>query len=582
MSEISVLEYIQNPLRQWIVCSGSVPNASSFDEAGSVSSFDKIMPRPTMAGGTLTYGFISKTKQASSLFFISSTDGFTQLDSIKSFHKADLNQYLSSVSDLTVRAQLLKHFSAIVGEPIEALSYDQISYKVDDTEQPDRAKNVPQTHAMHLTSGTADFPSDASPAIDQIFLKFVLASELSNIESICFDKCATVGGFVRGITAADIVAAGYHNTFIPRIYETEGDEVFDEEILCSQSVLYINQPVALVAASSQHAADEAAKLVEIRFTEWKCENKTKPLQLDEAIAATDFFPSADGMADADGKESGDVDNAFSDKNAKIVTGIVRMPGQYHHFMETHHASCIIQDDQVEINMGTQALDKVQRGVAYCLGLKHAQVVAKCRRTGGGFGGKATRSAWIACAAAIGAKLLSQPCSLILSLRDCITIMGGRSIFVLHYKAAFDVTSGVCKAIDTTIYCDTGCTNNDNGFSGLLWGFHGDGPYQVKNHRYKAIYVRTARPAVTWLRAPGMLQACLGIEHIMDHGIRKFDLNPYQTRYINLARPGFVNLMGVEETTDRCTKTFETMQRYHHIYTKHIYVCHITRVLQDGK
>ena len=46
---------------------------------------------------------------------------------------------------------------------------------------------------------------------------------------------------------------------------------------------------------------------------------------------------------------------------------------------------------------------MQRAVAYCLKITHAQVTAKCRRTGGGFGGKATRTPWIGCAAAIGAK-----------------------------------------------------------------------------------------------------------------------------------------------------------------------------------
>ena len=89
---------------------------------------------------------------------------------------------------------------------------------------------------------------------------------------------------------------------------------------------------------------------------------------------------------------------------------------------------------------------------------------------------------------------------------------------MKYKVGFDIATQVCKAVDFTIYADAGCANNDNGMSGLLWGAHGDGCYQVENYRYKVKVVRTARPAVTWLRAPGMLQASHGIEHVIDNAI----------------------------------------------------------------
>ena len=139
-------------------------------------------------------------------------------------------------------------------------------------------------------------------------------------------------------------------------------------------------------------------------------------------------------------------------------------------------------------------------------------------------------------------------------------MGGRSIYYVQYKAAFDVTTGICKAVDATIFADCGCTNNDNGGAGYLFALHGDGPYQVENYRYKFVYVRTARPAVTWLRAPGMLQAALVIEAVIDHGIREFNLDQYQSRLVNLVKPGFTPLVGVPETTDRASATFETFKQ----------------------
>ena len=42
-------------------------------------------------------------------------------------------------------------------------------------------------------------------------------------------------------------------------------------------------------------------------------------------------------------------------------------------MELHHANARIKDDQIEIVVGSQALDKVQRAVAHVLNLQDAQV-----------------------------------------------------------------------------------------------------------------------------------------------------------------------------------------------------------------
>ena len=60
---------------------------------------------------------------------------------------------------------------------------------------------------------------------------------------------------------------------------------------------------------------------------------------------------------------------------------------------------------------------------------------------------------------------------------------------------------------------------------------------MKNFRYEVKLVRTAHPSVTWLRAPGMLQAAFAIERVIDHGLRKFKFDQADGRAINFARPG---------------------------------------------
>ena len=387
-STMSVEEYLAKNSKKLLVTSGALPNVQSLEQSQAFATFAKVMPRPTMAAGIITVGFVSHPADSSGKYFASSADGgFRQLSGSSSFTKDEMNARLASEPNVLIRGQLLKHFSGVLGDSIGELEHSQIEYNVDDSEQPDRAKHIPQKHAHLLTEGTAEFPSDQKPACDQVYLKFVPATQLANVKSISFAKCSSIKGFIRGFSAKDIHSAGFQNTFIPTVYGTEADEFTIEEIVCSSSVLYINQPVAFVAAMSQFAADEAAKLVQVEYSEWAMEGKTKPMHLDEAIKAGDFFPSLDGFYDFDNKEAGNVDQAMAARGVKTLSGEVYMPGQYHNFMETHHASANIEDGQIEINVGSQALDKVQRAVAFCLGIPHAQVVAKCRRTGGGFGGK---------------------------------------------------------------------------------------------------------------------------------------------------------------------------------------------------
>ena len=71
--------------------------------------------------------------------------------------------------------------------------------------------------------------------------------------------------------------------------------------------------------------------------------------------------------------------------------------------------------------------------------------------GGSFGGKATRSPWLAVAAAIGTKLTNgRTCSMHMTMADCMSIFGGRSIYRSDYRAAFDSVTGKCVAVDVKV------------------------------------------------------------------------------------------------------------------------------------
>lgn len=89
----------------------------------------------------------------------------------------------------------------------------------------------------------------------------------------------------------------------------------------------------------------------------------------------------------------------------------------------------------------QAPQKHQKYVAEVLGLPMSKVVCKTKRIGGGFGGKETRSAFIAAAASVPSYLLNRSVKLTLDRDVDMMITGQRHTFLGKYKVLFVSQTG---------------------------------------------------------------------------------------------------------------------------------------------
>lgn len=81
----------------------------------------------------------------------------------------------------------------------------------------------------------------------------------------------------------------------------------------------------------------------------------------------------------------------------------------------------------------QAPQKHQKYVAHVLNLPMSKVVCKTKRIGGGFGGKETRSAFLAAVASVPAYLLNRPVKITLDRDIDMMITGQRHSFLGKYK-----------------------------------------------------------------------------------------------------------------------------------------------------
>jgi len=114
-------------------------------------------------------------------------------------------------------------------------------------------KSVPHDAAVGHVRGNAHYLDDLPKLQGELHVGFVGSPIASGkLVHVDFSKASAVPGVVRCFSVDDVPG---HNTF--------GIVVFDEPFLATQDVLYIGQPIVVIAAESLESLEKAKKLVEV-------------------------------------------------------------------------------------------------------------------------------------------------------------------------------------------------------------------------------------------------------------------------------------------------------------------------------
>ncbi|HEX5707693.1 MAG TPA: xanthine dehydrogenase family protein molybdopterin-binding subunit [Pyrinomonadaceae bacterium] len=292
-------------------------------------------------------------------------------------------------------------------------------------------------------------------------------------------------------------------------------------------VRFAGQPLAAVAATTQAAADEAARLVRVEY-----EPLPFVVALEEARRrdAPLVFPgAADQSATAGGgggpsgiaqegnvrgpvrggkmgQPPGDVEKGFKEAEV-IVEGEFRTQVQTHSALETHGVVADWRTDGLTVYASTQGTSSVRDELAEIFGLKKSQVRVLTEFMGGGFGAKFGAGNYGVLAAHL-SKRAGAPVRLMLDRKDEHLSTGNRpdSVQRLRIGARRD---GTLTAIHLASY-GTGGTGTGAGCAG---------PAQ---NMYKCAEIATeesdvfthAGPAAAF-RAPGHPQGCFALEQLID-------------------------------------------------------------------
>lgn len=300
----------------------------------------------------------------------------------------------------------------------------------------------------------------------------------------------------------------------------------DEAPLIADTVRFVGDEVAVVAAESLEAARAGADAVNVTYE-----------ALDHATCIADALAPDAVRIQLDGNvvsrtEStrGDVEMGLTGA-AVVVEREFRTPAAVHHALEAHGANAWWVDDLLTLYCSTQGIGQVRTMMADRLGLSDNQVRVVAEHVGGGFGAK--QVPWKPTMfAALLSRTTGRPVRMFLDRRAESLAAGKRNATVQTLRIGAD-DSGRLVAIDADLVADVGAYGVEGEASNLSGTYHA--MYACEHVRTVESKVRTNTGPAVAFRAPGYVEATFAMESVMDELAQRLDLDPVDFRRRNLSR-----------------------------------------------
>lgn len=348
----------------------------------------------------------------------------------------------------------------------------------------------------------------------------------ARIISIDTSAAEKVTGVRLVMTAADL----------PQPMPRFGPQLEDRPVLAVGETKYHGEPVAIVAAETKDAAEEAARLVRVEFDELPAVftvaaalDPKAPLVQDPSLRPKDPLASTNVLREHH-VGWGDVDAAHADC---IVENTYSFPMVTHFAIEPHAFMAAPEGDGIAIWSSIQHPNWLQKIMAKLLKLPLAKVRIYAPDPGGGFGGKQhTKYEPVVAFAALKA---GRPVRLILTLDETFQAVR-RAACEIRVRTGFSADGKLAfqdiKA-DYLIgaYCDIADRVVGKG------SYPAAGPYNVPAVRILARSILSHTTPSTAFRGFGNPQVNWAVESNIDEGARALGIDRLEIRLRNLAHKG---------------------------------------------
>jgi CO/xanthine dehydrogenase Mo-binding subunit len=396
----------------------------------------------------------------------------------------------------------------------------------------------------------------------------VLSTEAhARIRSVECEAALAVPGVVAVLTAGDlpITATGTDRTVEP---------------LARKEVVFAGQPVALVVAESEAAAEDGAELVLVDYESLEAIVDVEQAMLPGgALARLDeegegggdlesIHAGVDRGEDADEEEelsgnvldtvhrsSGDATAALDASDA-VVSGTFRTPWIYQAYIEPQVATAWLEPNEtLVVSTSTQGSFVTQRELARAFDLPLERIRVVAEPLGGAFGGKFALVEPLAAGAAL---VLRRPVRLVLTRAEDFqaTNPASAQVTLLRIGGRRD---GTLTGITARMIVDRG--------SNAGWGVEGitsllvAGPYRWEAHDLRGYGVQTNRFTFGAYRGPGAPAAAFALETLLDELAAELGLDAVELRLRNAVVEGDVGVSGNAFPTMGAVEVLERIREH---------------------
>jgi xanthine dehydrogenase molybdenum-binding subunit len=402
-------------------------------------------------------------------------------------------------------------------------------------------QRLPRIDALSKVTGSAIFSSD-------VILPGMLHGAIlrgpyphARIRRLDTSRAALVEGVKAVITAADVPG-----------YKVKNPLLFQEmPHLANEKIVYAEQPVAVVAATSLEIARKALELIEVDY-----EELTPILDIEEAVKAEtpaihcDLVPNIiagdqPGPAEKQSNisfiiklDKGDVEAGFKLSDV-VLENTYRTAAVIHGYLEPISSLAAI-DPSGKITIWTQSAGTfiAREMIADYLALPVSKIKLVPVEIGGAFGGKTYLPLAPLCA--LLAMKTGLPVRMEMSREEAMKDgrLGAGSLTTVKMGAT---KTGRITAASVSIMYDAGAYPEMS--NAMIFGYNALGQYQIPNLKIEARDVITNKIPAFFYRAPSAPQSTFAVESQIDLLARALQIDPLQMRLKNIAKEGDLSLMG---------------------------------------
>lgn len=398
-------------------------------------------------------------------------------------------------------------------------------------------KPVPRVEGRDKVSGAATYATDVIlPGM--LWGRNVRSPHPhARIVSIDTSRARALPGVRAVITAADL----------PR--KRVGRFIADYEVLASEVVRFVGEPVAAIAADTPEIADEAADLVRVTYEELPAVyDPLEALEPDSVLvhpAARSYqgFPQdvPEGLRNVFSRlvvERGDLTAGFAEADV-VVENTFRTPIQHQGYLEPYNCVVRIHEGGRTEFWGLNKIPFALRDqLAAALDLPREQIVIHAVHMGGEFGAKA--SPGDALPAYYLARATGRPVKFVNRYQEELIAGTPRHAAIIRIRTGAR-RDGTLTAWDARVLWNSGAYAGHKPalFNGNLGGSNNAaGWWTIPNVRIEALMVYTNIVPCAYMRSPGQPQAVFAAEAQLDLVARELGIDPLEMRERNLPRDTF--------------------------------------------